>query len=105
MILGKSSTRRTAKGQSWGNPLHFSPCLLFIPFPGCRACLGEQLAQTELFVFFTCLLREFAFRLPDEVKEVNMEPVTSTVAHPHPYKLCAEASKVQHSHEQGKECD
>ncbi|XP_032081240.1 cytochrome P450 2J5-like [Thamnophis elegans] len=62
----------------------------FLPFGiGERACVGEQLARIELFIFLASLLRSFSFRLPEGVKELNEEPVVKVVVHPHPYKLCA----------------
>ncbi|XP_032757863.1 cytochrome P450 2J3-like [Rattus rattus] len=37
----------------------------FLPFSlGKRACPGEQLARTELFIFFTALMQNFAFKPP-----------------------------------------
>ena len=37
----------------------------FIPFStGKRQCLGETLAKTEFFLFFTCLVQQFRF-LPE----------------------------------------
>ncbi|KAJ1087389.1 hypothetical protein NDU88_000564 [Pleurodeles waltl] len=62
----------------------------FLPFSaGHRVCLGEQLARTELFIFFTSLLRAFTFKLPEGVKNVNMDPVFGGTMKPHPYQICA----------------
>ncbi|XP_054839578.1 cytochrome P450 2J5-like [Eublepharis macularius] len=62
----------------------------FLPFgAGERACLGKQFARTQLFIFFACLLKVFTFRLPEGVKDVNTEPATGCLVHPHPYKICA----------------
>uniref|UniRef100_A0A8D0L8Z7 Cytochrome P450 family 2 subfamily AB member 17 n=1 Tax=Sphenodon punctatus TaxID=8508 RepID=A0A8D0L8Z7_SPHPU len=62
----------------------------FLPFgAGQRVCLGEQLARTELFIFFSNLLRAFSFRLPEGRKEINTEPQLGGMLKPHPYKLCA----------------
>ncbi|KAG8136275.1 hypothetical protein E2320_009248 [Naja naja] len=62
----------------------------FLPFGiGTRACMGEQLARTQIFIFLTSLLRAFSFQLPEGVKELNEEPIIKVTMHPHPYKLCA----------------
>ncbi|KAL8188130.1 UNVERIFIED_CONTAM: hypothetical protein K2H54_062005 [Gekko kuhli] len=62
----------------------------FLPFgAGIRGCVGEQLARTELFIFFTNLLRTFTFQLPEGVKELNADPIVGVSFVPHPYKLCA----------------
>ncbi|KAG8136281.1 putative Cytochrome P450 2J2-like protein, partial [Naja naja] len=53
---------------------------------GTRACVGEQLARTEIFIFLTSLLRAFSFQLPEGVKELNEEPVVKVSMHPRPYK-------------------
>uniref|UniRef100_A0A8D1AYA7 Cytochrome P450 family 2 subfamily J member 34 n=1 Tax=Sus scrofa TaxID=9823 RepID=A0A8D1AYA7_PIG len=61
----------------------------FLPFSiGKRACLGEQLARTELFVFFTSLLQKFTFRPPDNEKlslKFSVVPMVSPVT----YRICA----------------
>ncbi|XP_015675900.2 cytochrome P450 2J2-like [Protobothrops mucrosquamatus] len=62
----------------------------FLPFGiGQRACVGQQLARVEIFIFLTSLLRAFSFRLPEGVKELNEAPIVNVAMHPHPYKLCA----------------
>ncbi|XP_069473687.1 cytochrome P450 2J2-like [Ambystoma mexicanum] len=71
----------------------------FIPFStGHRICLGEQLARTELFIFFTNLLREFTFRLPEGVTKVNLDCTFGTILHPHPNKICAVPNCAPASH-------
>ncbi|KAL7991081.1 hypothetical protein Chor_014511, partial [Crotalus horridus] len=62
----------------------------FLPFGiGQHACVGQQLARIEIFIFLTSLLRAFSFRLPEGVKELNEAPIVKISMHPYPYKLCA----------------
>ncbi|XP_078522649.1 cytochrome P450 2J6-like [Lissotriton helveticus] len=56
---------------------------------GHRVCLGETLARIELFIFFTSLLQGFTFRLPEGVKNVNMDPIFGGSLQPQPYQICA----------------
>ncbi|KAK9401434.1 cytochrome P450 2J2-like [Crotalus adamanteus] len=54
----------------------------FLPFGiGQRACLGQQLARTEIFIFLISLLRAFSFRLPEGVKELNEAPQHAKIGH------------------------
>ncbi|XP_029395932.1 cytochrome P450 2J5 isoform X3 [Mus pahari] len=61
----------------------------FLPFSmGKRACLGEQLAKSELFIFFSTLMQKFTFKPPINEKlslkfrmGVNLSPVS--------YRICA----------------
>ncbi|KAL8188188.1 UNVERIFIED_CONTAM: hypothetical protein K2H54_062687 [Gekko kuhli] len=63
----------------------------FIPFSiGHRMCLGDNLARTELFLFFSNLLKAFTFSFPEGVKDVNMEPVMGGTLQPHYFEICAE---------------
>ncbi|XP_076134266.1 cytochrome P450 2J2-like isoform X1 [Alosa pseudoharengus] len=61
----------------------------FLPFSiGKRACLGEQLARMELFLFFTSLLHRFSFSAPEGV-EPSLEFRFGVTRTPQPYQLCA----------------
>ncbi|XP_077204256.1 cytochrome P450 2J2-like [Paroedura picta] len=62
----------------------------FFPFAaGDRSCLGKRLARTQIFLFFTSLLKAFTFRLAEGVEKVNLEPVIGAVVYPRPHKICA----------------
>ncbi|XP_075122782.1 cytochrome P450 2J2-like [Leptodactylus fuscus] len=62
----------------------------FVPFSaGNRICMGEQMARTELFIFFTSLLKTLSFHLPQGVTEINMDGIYGTTFLPYPYQICA----------------
>ncbi|KAI8492041.1 cytochrome P450 2 sub U member 1 [Branchiostoma belcheri] len=62
----------------------------FMPFSGGRrACLGEQLARMELFLFFSTLLQSFTFRTPEGAPPPTTDGVFGISLTPHPFKLCA----------------
>merc|ERR1712058_182812 len=88
------------KGSYWGDGSIFRPERFlddagkflkdehWIPFSiGKRQCLGETLAKTELFLFFTGLVQQFSF-CPQVEGEPPVEDYTSglTVL-PKPFKL------------------
>ncbi|XP_019329688.1 PREDICTED: cytochrome P450 2J6 isoform X2 [Aptenodytes forsteri] len=61
----------------------------FVPFSiGKRACLGEVLARSELFLFFTALLQKFTFQAPPDTTLSLQFKLGITMA-PQPYKICA----------------
>ncbi|NWX45067.1 CP2J2 protein, partial [Steatornis caripensis] len=61
----------------------------FMPFSiGKRACLGELLARSELFLFFTSLLQQFTFRAPPDTT-LSLQPKMGMTIAPQPYKICA----------------
>ncbi|XP_072099258.1 cytochrome P450 2D3-like isoform X2 [Mobula birostris] len=65
----------------------------FIPFSaGHRVCLGEQLAKTKLFIFFTSMLQRFTFFLPgNEARPSYKEARFGITLRPLPYRLCVKA--------------
>uniref|UniRef100_A0A8B9ID73 Cytochrome P450 family 2 subfamily J member 2 n=1 Tax=Anser brachyrhynchus TaxID=132585 RepID=A0A8B9ID73_9AVES len=61
----------------------------FLPFSaGKRACPGEQLARTELFIFFTTLLQKFTFQVPASAK-LSFAFTLSLTRCPKPFQLRA----------------
>ncbi|XP_060098708.1 cytochrome P450 2J5-like [Heteronotia binoei] len=56
---------------------------------GARECLAKNMAQMELFYFFTILLKAFTFKLPEGVTEVNLDPAGGVIFYPQHYKICA----------------
>ncbi|XP_019134716.2 cytochrome P450 2J6 [Larimichthys crocea] len=61
----------------------------FLPFSaGKRVCLGEKLARTELFLFFTSLLQRFSFS-PSAGEQPSLESSFGSIRAPKPYSLCA----------------
>ncbi|XP_068191942.1 cytochrome P450 2K1-like [Antennarius striatus] len=70
----------------------------FLPFSaGRRVCLGESLARTELFLFFTSLLQHFNFSPPPgvSVDELDLTPVAGISLTPLPHELCAVSRQSQ----------
>ncbi|XP_032659771.1 cytochrome P450 2J6-like [Chelonoidis abingdonii] len=87
--------------EKWESPRQFNPSRFldkegnfmireaFLPFlTGSRVCLEEQLARSELFIFFANLLRAFTFTLPKGVKEISTKLVVRITMQPEPYELC-----------------
>ncbi|NXE18936.1 CP2J2 protein, partial [Ardeotis kori] len=61
----------------------------FVPFSlGKRACLGETLARSELFLFFTALLQKFTFHVPPDTT-LSLDFKMGITLSPQPYKICA----------------
>ncbi|XP_063360044.1 cytochrome P450 18a1-like [Cydia amplana] len=61
----------------------------FIPFGvGRRLCLGEQVAKTELFLFFANIMNSYTFYLPEGDPMPELEGVMGVIHAPLPYQLC-----------------
>ncbi|XP_072464292.1 cytochrome P450 2S1 [Notamacropus eugenii] len=53
----------------------------FLPFSlGKRICLGEGLARTELFLFFTTILQNFSLESPSPPEALSLQPAISGFA-------------------------
>jgi hypothetical protein len=63
--------------------IHF----LFHP-TGKRACLGEQLAKSELFIFFSALMQKFTFKPPINEK-LSLKFRMGLILSPASYRICA----------------
>eukprot|EP00058_Branchiostoma_floridae_P015866 XP_002601354.1 hypothetical protein BRAFLDRAFT_82722 [Branchiostoma floridae] len=57
---------------------------------GPRMCLGKQLAEMELFVFFTSLLQHFTFKLPEGAAKPSTTGINGITHSPKNFKLVAE---------------
>ncbi|KAL6030923.1 hypothetical protein STEG23_026897, partial [Scotinomys teguina] len=61
----------------------------FLPFSlGKRACLGEQLARSELFIFLTALMQKFTFKPPVNEK-LSLEFRMGLTLTPESHRICA----------------
>ncbi|XP_066529429.1 cytochrome P450 2J2-like [Hoplias malabaricus] len=58
----------------------------FVAFSlGPRSCLGETLAKTELFIFFTSLLQRLQFSWPPGAPPTNLDGIMGMVRSPFPF--------------------
>lgn len=88
----------------WKNPMEFDPNRwldeegklkqndAFLPFSlGPRMCMGEPLARMELFLFFTNLIQEFEFLVPEN-HPMSLEGIqTGVTFQPHNSMVCVRA--------------
>ncbi|KAL7863954.1 hypothetical protein AOLI_G00153740 [Acnodon oligacanthus] len=69
----------------------------FLPFSlGPRVCLGETLARTELFIFFTSLIQRLKFSWPPGAPRPNMDGVLGIVRSPFPFDTICHSRETTH---------
>ncbi|KAI4901240.1 hypothetical protein NFI96_031717, partial [Prochilodus magdalenae] len=69
----------------------------FLPFSlGPRVCLGEALARTELFIFFTSLLQRLKFSWPPGAPPYNMEGIVGVIRSPVPFNTICRSRETTH---------
>ncbi|KAL6483898.1 hypothetical protein MHYP_G00087710 [Metynnis hypsauchen] len=69
----------------------------FLPFSlGPRVCLGETLARTELFIFFTSLLQRLKFSWPPGAPRPNMDGILGIVRSPFPFNTICLSRETTH---------
>uniref|UniRef100_UPI00358E1BCA cytochrome P450 2F2-like n=1 Tax=Myxine glutinosa TaxID=7769 RepID=UPI00358E1BCA len=86
----------------WTTPYDFNPSHFlnkdgdfilpdaFLPFgAGPRICIGEKLARTELFIFFSTLLQHFSFKAPPGHPRPDLTPIDGLACGPKAYDMCA----------------
>jgi methyl farnesoate epoxidase/farnesoate epoxidase len=54
---------------------------------GKRMCLGEVLARNSIFLFFTTLLQEFLFSLPEDEPAPQTLPLPGMTLAPQPFRV------------------
>lgn len=57
-----------------------------IYFLGKRRCLGESLAKTNYFLFFTSILHNFKIEASEHEPEPSLEPLDGVTLSPKPYR-------------------
>ncbi|KAG9269338.1 cytochrome P450 2C5-like isoform X1 [Astyanax mexicanus] len=69
----------------------------FLPFSlGPRVCLGESLAKTELFIFFTSLIQRMKFSWPPGEPRPNMDGTVGMVRSPFPFNTVCHSRDTTH---------
>ncbi|XP_072552327.1 cytochrome P450 2J2-like isoform X2 [Salminus brasiliensis] len=69
----------------------------FLPFSlGPRVCLGETLARTELFIFFTSLLQRLKFSWPPGAPRPNMDGIVGLVRSNLPFDTVCHSRETTH---------